>query len=166
MSMKEFKIQGVAEAREPYHYKACGLDDVYLFNGFTVEETNYGRGMTVHNAEALHRAIATYLINDHKPLSAREFRFLRKQMEFTQEDVAKRMRVDVQTIARYEKDQASIPGAVDAVMRILVALYLVPEDKRLDVMTDVLHDLEDRAGQSKGAMYFRQTVGEWDLSLQ
>jgi DNA-binding transcriptional regulator YiaG len=165
MNMKEFKIQGVPESREPHHYKACGLDDVYLYNGFTVEETDYGRGVTVHNSEALHRAIATYLISDHKPLSAREFRFLRKQMEFTQEQVARRLQVDVQTIARYEKDRAAIPGAVDAVMRILYAVHLVPEDKRLDVMTDVMNDLEDRVSRSKGAMYFRQTVSGWDLSL-
>jgi DNA-binding transcriptional regulator YiaG len=121
---KRFVLGDQEIVREPHHYKACGLDDVYLLNGFTVEETDYGRGVSVHNIEDLHRAIGMRVISDKKPLSAREFRFLRKQMGFTQDQLAKRLRVDAQTVARYEKDQTAIPGATDAVLRFLYAVYL------------------------------------------
>jgi putative transcriptional regulator len=30
-----------------YHYTECGLDNVYLENGFTVHKTAYGRGVSI-----------------------------------------------------------------------------------------------------------------------
>jgi transcriptional regulator with XRE-family HTH domain len=45
-------------------------------------------------------------------------------MGFTQDQLAKRLRVDAQTVARYEKNQTDIPGATDAVLRFLYAVYL------------------------------------------
>ena len=163
---KKFLLDGKDVAREPYHYRTCGLDDVYLLNGFSVEDTDYGRGVSVHNVEDLHRAIGWHLICDKKPLSAREFRFLRKQMGFTQDQLAKRLRVDVQTVARYEKEQAAIPGAVDAILRVLYAFYLIPEDQRMQVLTGVIDELEDRENSVNRTMYFRQTNDGWDHGVQ
>lgn len=161
-SAKRFKIKGSDVVREPHHYRACGLDDVYLLNGFTIEETDYGRGVSVHNVEDLHRAIGLRVISNKKPVSAREFRFLRKQMGFTQEQLAKRLRVDGQTVARYEKDQTAIPGSTDAVMRFLYAVYLIPADQRMQVLTELAEELEERDSKSGRAMYFRQTNHGWD----
>lgn len=163
---KRFIIDGRDVVREPHHYKACGLDDVYLLNGFTVEETDYGRGVSVHNVEDLHQAIGLRVISDKKPLSAREFRFLRKQMGFTQEQLAKRLRVDAQTVARYEKDQTAIPGATDAVLRFLYAVYLIPEAQRMEVLNELAEELEDRNSDAGRAMYFRQTKHGWDQEVQ
>jgi transcriptional regulator with XRE-family HTH domain len=163
---KRFMIDGRKVVREPHHYRACGLDDVYLLNGFTVEETDYGRGVSVHNEEDLHRAIGLRVISDKKPVSAREFRFLRKQMGFTQEQLGKRLRVDAQTVARYEKDQTAIPGSTDAVMRFLYAVYLIPEQQRMEVLKELAEELEDRESNSGRAMYFRQTNHGWDQGAQ
>lgn len=164
-SAKRFKLHNQTTVREPYHYKACGLDDVYLLNGFTIEETDYGRGVSVHNVEDLHQAIGFKIISDKKPLSAREFRFLRKQMDYTQEQLSKKLRVDVQTIARYEKEQTAIPGAVDAMIRIIYAVYLIPDDKRLEILREVIDDLEERDASAFGARYFRQTRHGWDQGV-
>jgi transcriptional regulator with XRE-family HTH domain len=163
---KRFMLGDQEVVRDPHHYKACGLDDVYLLNGFTVEETDYGRGVSVHNVEDLHRAIGMRVISDKKPLSAREFRFLRKQMGFTQEQLAKRLRVDAQTVARYEKDQTAIPGATDAVLRFLYAVYLIPEGQRMEVLNELAEELEDRDSNAGRAMYFRQTNHGWDQGTQ
>ena len=40
-----------------YYYKACGLD-MYLLNGFTLEETPYGAGVTIQHLDGLHQAVA------------------------------------------------------------------------------------------------------------
>ena len=106
------------------------------------------------------------VISDKKPLSAREFRFLRKQMGFTQDQLAKRLRVDAQTVGRYEKDQTAIPGATDAVLRFLYAVYLIPEDQRMDVLNELAEELEDRESNAGRAMYFRQTKHGWDQGVQ
>ena len=164
-SKKSFSLDGETATREPYHYKACGLDDVYLLNGFTIEETAYGRGVSVHNMEALHQAIGLKVISDKKPLSAREFWFLRKQMNYTQEQLSKKLHVDTQTIARYEKDQTAIPGSADAMLRVIYAVDSIPADRRLEVLTEVIAELEERSAGSAGAMYFRQTSHGWDQGL-
>lgn len=156
-----FRIDGREDARNSYHYKACGLDDVYLLNGFTIEETGYGPGVAVQNEKALHQAIGLRLVSDRKALSAREFRFLRKQMGFTQEQLSKRLQVNTQTVARYEKDQTAIPGSTDFVIRFLYAVYLIPEKQRLDVLSDLADDMEARGSASNKAMYFRQTKRGW-----
>lgn len=163
---KQFIIGGQEVVRDPHHYRACGLDDVYLLNGFTVEETDYGRGVSVHNVEDLHCAIGLRLISDKKPLCAREFRFLRKQMDFTQVQLGKRLRVDPQTVARYEKDQTAIPGAADVVLRILYAVHLIPEDKRMSILQELVEELDDRDDIPSRAMYFRQTNHGWDQGIQ
>lgn len=159
---KRFMISDQEEAREPHQYRACGLDDVYLLNGFTIEDTDYGRGVSVQNVDDLHRAIGMRVISDKQPLSAREFRFLRKQMGFTQDQLAKRLRVDPQTVARYEKDQTAIPGATDVVLRFLYAVHLIPEGQRMDVLNGLAEELEDRDSNVSRAMYFRQTNHGWD----
>jgi transcriptional regulator with XRE-family HTH domain len=159
---KRFVLDGREAVREPYHYRACGLEDVYLLNGFDVEETHYGRGVSIHNVEDLHRAIGLRIISDKKPLSAREFRFLRKQMGFTQEQLASRLRVDAQTVARYEKDQTAIPGATDAVLRFLFAMFLIPAERRMEVLTEIAEELESRESNARRAMYFEETSRGWD----
>ena len=163
---KRFLVGDQQIVREPYHYRACGLDDVYLLNGFSVEETAYGSGVAIHNVDDLHRAIAWHLIVEKRSLTPREFRFLRKQAGLTQERVAAKLSVDVQTIARSEKEQTSIPGAVDAVMRQLCAISLLPPERRAAAATAVLEKLGEREEHAAGARYFRQTSRGWDASLQ
>lgn len=41
----------------PYRYKESGLDFILLLDGYTVHETPYGTGVSIHNTEALHEAI-------------------------------------------------------------------------------------------------------------
>lgn len=160
-----FKSNAPSIGRKPYHYRACGLNDVYLLNGFEVEETAYGRGVMIQRVEDLHRAIGLRLISDGKPLSARELRFLRKQMGFTQAELAARLRVDVQTVARYEKEQCAVSGPVDGMVRVLYALYLIPEDKRGEVLAELKDLLEEHSQVGGRAMYFEQTDEGWDARV-
>ena len=163
---KKFLVDGQGLASEPYHYRACGLDDVYLLNGFSIEETDYGRGVAIHNVEGLHRAIAWHLINERKPLTPRELRFLRKQAGLTQEKLASKLSLDVQTIARHEKGQTSIPAAVDAIVRQLCAIALLPPKQRAAALTAVLEELGEHRASEGGGKFFRQTSRGWDATVQ
>ena len=68
---------------ERYHYTECGLDYVYLVNGYTWHQTPYGRGVSIEDADGLHDAIALgVIISPHalrvmqtRPRSSRAFRF-------------------------------------------------------------------------------------------
>lgn len=149
--------------RERYHYKACGLDDVYLLNGYELVETSYGKGVQIENIEALHGAIAMHLIMTQKPLKAKEFRFLRKQLNLTQKELGDLMKVDVQTVARYEKAESQIPGPTDFLLRMLCAMELMPGDRREKFLEEIKNILSAEAN-NQNPIYLRETAQGWDVT--
>lgn len=102
-----------------YHYTECGLNKIWLRNGFTIHKTPYGTGVSIDNADGLHRAIALFLVN-HKPrLSGGEFRFIRKELDMSQKALGEVLGKDAQSVARWEKS-GRVPRIVE---RFLRALY-------------------------------------------
>jgi len=136
--MKTQYRYGDDEVCHEYHYKACGLDDVYLVSGYEVHETPYGRGVSVKDVDGLHRAIGEYLAKHKKVLTGKELRFLRKQMDLTQSDLGKFLGVSDQQVARYEKGESKkMPGAADAVVRLLYLEHIGGSIKLRDLLTDL-----------------------------
>jgi hypothetical protein len=68
-----FSISALPPESKPYHYTECGLDDVYLLNGFSFDELD----VSINNVDGLWRAIAANLVTRHATLSPAEIRFLR-----------------------------------------------------------------------------------------
>lgn len=127
---EHFFIKGRELLAEPYHFKAVGLPNIYLQNGVTIEnDEGYGEIVTIENIDGLCRAIGMHIIEKPTPLGGAEFRYLRKQMELTQAELADLMRVEPQTVANYEKGRG-IPGLSDEFMRITYWTHLLPEDAR------------------------------------
>jgi len=60
-----------------YRYTESGLTNVWLANGYTVRKTKYGDGVSIHDMDGLHRALARALSNKPR-LTGTEVRFLRK----------------------------------------------------------------------------------------
>ena len=119
-----FYVEGEPRLAEPYHLNGIGLPDVYLLNGVTVEDDpDHGRLITIADLPGLHRAIGLHIVTKHEPMTGVELRFLRKQLRLTQEALALRLRVDVQTVANYEKGKTGM-GAADVVVRLLYLLTL------------------------------------------
>jgi DNA-binding transcriptional regulator YiaG len=108
-----------AVASKPYLYKECGLDNIYLMNGFSVEDVDGEETVSVHNVDGLWKAIGLNLVTRKKTLSPKEIRFLRSQMDKTQSDLARLLRVDDQTVARWEKKKSKLPGPADLGLRML-----------------------------------------------
>lgn len=67
-----------------YHYVECGLPNVWLKNGFEKRDTPYGAGISIIDTNGLHACIASILCDKPQPLSGAEFRFLRRQLDFSQ----------------------------------------------------------------------------------
>jgi DNA-binding transcriptional regulator YiaG len=156
-----FHIGGRELAAEPLHYTACGLDDVYLLNGFRVEETEYGRGVAVENIDGLHAAIALNVVTRRKRLDGKELRFLRKQMDLTQAELAQRLGVDAQTVARHEKGETRIDGPTDGLVRFLYILSLVPRDELAGLAEQVKTLLETDEPMHEPPLRFAATVDGW-----
>jgi DNA-binding transcriptional regulator YiaG len=100
-----------------YHYKSCGLDNVWLANGYTINKSASGKGYSIHNLEGLLTAIAKSLVHKKTPLTAKEFRFLRIELDLSQKAIAQLMGNSEQTIANWEKGKIKIPVLADKAIR-------------------------------------------------
>ncbi len=100
-----------------YHYTECGLDNIYLINGFKEADTEYGKAFSVLNVDGLHKAIGLSVTEEPRPLCGDEIRFLRKELDLSQKKLGLIMAVKDQTVARWEKDQVSIPQPSDILLR-------------------------------------------------
>jgi len=124
----EFYIKGRRLLDKSYHLKAIGLPNVYLLNGVSIEhDADYGTLITIEDIPGLHRAVGLHIVTKSDELTGSEFRFLRKEMNLTQEALAQRLRVNVQTVANYEKGRTSM-GAAETAMRALYTLYILPAE--------------------------------------
>lgn len=101
-----------------YHYTECGLDNVWLTNGFTKKKTAYGEGVSISHADELHKLLAGELINKPGRLTGKEFRFLRVMLKLSQAAVAKVQGVSEQNVSLWER-HGKVPKANDNLMRII-----------------------------------------------
>jgi putative transcriptional regulator len=143
--------------KPPYRYTACGLDDVYLLSGYEMEETPYGKGVSIKNADGLHQAIGSFLVNNKKRLSGKEIRFLRHQLDITQSELARLLGTGAQQVARYEKEECEMPGPADRILRLLYTEHLQRDIQVRDLLT-VLDQLDDR---KRTKMIFERNQGDW-----
>ena len=58
-----------------YHYTECGLDNVWLSNGYTEKKTAYGKAVSISNADELHKILAEDLVKNLDGYRARNFVF-------------------------------------------------------------------------------------------
>jgi DNA-binding transcriptional regulator YiaG len=101
-----------------YHYRECGLPNVYLVNGYREIETPYGRGVSIEDVEGLHIAIAQALVEEKPSLTGPEVRFIRKLLELTQTQLAALLGVEDQSVRRWEK-LARVPKQADHGLRLV-----------------------------------------------
>jgi DNA-binding transcriptional regulator YiaG len=107
--------------KQLYHYRMSGLDGIYLSDGFDVIETHRGSGVVLHDVAGLHRAIGRHLVKSRSRLSGAELRFLRKDLDYTQAELARVLGVTGQQVARWEKGQSAMPTSADAMVRLIYA---------------------------------------------
>jgi len=156
----EFCIKGQDFLAVPYHYRASGLDYVFLLNGVTTQETPYGSMVTIKNVHGPHRAIGLSIIEKPEPMAGSEFRFLRKQMGLTQRELAILMRTTDQTVANYEKNKTE-PGPAEAFMRVIYLLHVIPKETRVDVLKTVTEQIRTRGRAKLPDLARRKIVQRW-----
>lgn len=102
-----------------YHYIECGLRNVWLENGFSIRQTKYGEGVSIHDVDGLHRAIAQSLAN-RPALTGAEIRFLRKGMGLSQRGLGELLGVSDQAVALWER-KGRLPKTADRLLRLICA---------------------------------------------
>lgn len=140
----EFCMKNADLLAEPYQYVASGLDNIYLLNGVSHDDTPYGKMVTIKNLNGLHRAIGLHIIEQQEQMTGPEFRFLRKQIGLTQAELANMMRVTDQTVANYEKGNTTDFGPADAFMRMTYFFHIIPDDMRAKIIKAMAEDIARR----------------------
>lgn len=100
-----------------HHYTECGLDYIYLDNGYVVHETAYGPAVEVEHADQLDRQIALAVVNHQRSLTGQEVRFLRGLLNLTQAELGELLGKDAQSVARWERLKTAIPPTEDRALR-------------------------------------------------
>ena len=119
MSKLQFIMGGKAPDGDTLHFTACGLDDVYLVNGFKREIVDGEEYVSIENLDGLWKAIGLRLVCTCKVLAAKEIKFLRDHMGLTQAELGAKLRVSDQTVARWEKGETeNVPGPADLMLRV------------------------------------------------
>lgn len=101
-----------------YHYTECGLDNVWLSNGYKAKTTSYGQAVAIEDADGLHVVLAANLIEKKGRLTGKEFRFLRLLMCLSQEGLAQMLGVQEQSISLWERT-GKVPKAQDTLLRMI-----------------------------------------------
>ena len=73
--------------------------------------------ITIHNLDGLWKTIGLHIVLRQKTLAPQEVGFLRQQMDLTQAELAKMLRVTDQTVARWEKGDTAVNGTADFALR-------------------------------------------------
>lgn len=102
---------------ENYHYTGCGLDNVWLRNGYRLVEDVYGQSVSIDDLPGLHRVIGQLVADKPAPLTGAELRFLRIEMDLSQRRLGEWLGRDAQTVALWEKGTSPIPDVMDYLVR-------------------------------------------------
>lgn len=144
----------------PYHYRQCGLGNVYLRNGFEIESTKYGESIRIHDIDGLHDAIGMCLIQEKKVLDGVEIRFLRHEMDLSQRMLGHLLNKSSQAVARWEKGQSKMDGPADRLLRLLYENHATGQGHENGIR-ELLEQLAALDSSDLGDVQFEDTENGW-----
>ena len=136
----------------------CGLDYVWLLNGFTILETAYGPAAQVDRAEELDRRIALAVIHRQHSLTGQEVRFLRGLLDMTQTELGALLGKDAQSVARWERVKTAVPPTEDRALR---QIYLEATGHALK-FTETARMVASIVGRSERFEFRELPEGVWE----
>lgn len=108
-----------------YHYTECGLDNIYLMNGFTIKKLENGEEIIhIHDIHKLHDVIGKILVYKRALLIGKEIQFIRKTMDLSQTALGKLLGVEYQSVLGWEKSKTPISTTADHLLKMIFYAYL------------------------------------------
>ena len=102
-----------------YRWDDLGLKNVWLENGYTLQDTAYGQTVSFEDLEGLTRAVCVALARKPGKLSGVEFRYVRQAgLRMSQPSLGKLIGIDAQSIARWEKS-GKVPKWANRMIRVI-----------------------------------------------
>jgi DNA-binding transcriptional regulator YiaG len=145
--------------KKGYHYTESGLTNVWLLNGYAIRKTKYGTGVSIHDVDGLHRALARALAN--KPhLTGAEVRFLRKEMGLSQRGLGELLGVTDQAVALWER-KGRLPRTADRLLRLIY----VEHDKGNAPIVGFIRHLNELDQKNHEQIIAEEAKGGWKTHL-
>lgn len=116
-----------------YHYRQSGLPNVWLMNGFEIIDTPYGEGVSIQDVHGLHLCIARVLCKKPSELTGAEFRFLRRELDFSQEMIGTLFGRSKRQIGNIERRQEPVQEPFNTLIRHIYLAKINPENSYLEV---------------------------------
>jgi len=145
--------------KECYHYTEVGLPNVWLSNGFLSRKTKYGQGVSIHDMDGLHRAIARTLANKPR-LTGAEIRFLRTEMGLSQRGLGELVGVSEQAVSLWER-RGRLPKTADRLLRLIY----VEHDSGNAPIRKFIQRLNDLDTQSYERIFAEEAAEGWKTRL-
>lgn len=120
-----------------FHYTSCGLQNVWLKNGYTEIQTDYGPATSIHDIEGLHKVIGLNLVNTKPKLSGAEVRFLRKELDLPQGQLASLLGVSEVTVRGWENHRTKITKPADKLLRMLYVEHVTGQSRVRGLIDDL-----------------------------
>lgn len=134
-------------AEDKWHYTQCGLDNVYLLDGYTIKHGRRGNTVHITDQKGLHTAIGESLIRQRSGLNGKELRFLRNEMGLSQPCLARLLGESEQSVARREKRATGTKkiGNQERMIRYIYEQFIGGHEQIIDFLTSLAEqDERDR----------------------
>ncbi len=145
-----------------YHYTDCGLNNVYLVNGFNTIETEYGVAVSINNMDGLHKSIGLFLISSIRDLPGDEIRFLRHEMLMSQRTLSSLLGVSEQEIRRWENGKIKIPKPSESLLRLLYREHAIDKSGKIASILKKISHLEEKINEMQ--FIFKISKNEWQAA--
>jgi len=145
--------------KNAYRYTESGLTNVWLTNGYTIRKTKYGEGVSIHDMDGLHRALARALSNKPR-LTGTEVRFLRKEMGLSQRGLGELLGVTEQAVSLWER-KGQLPKTADRLLRLIY----VEHDRGNAPIRTTIQRINDMDSQENDQIIAEEAKGGWKTRL-
>ena len=156
----------MSKQAEYYHYIECGLDNIYLVNGFKITKTSDGdEELFIHDIHGLHKAISNILVFKKGLLAANEIKFIRTMLDLSQSKLAALVGCRYQQILLWEKNKNKISKPVDRLLRIYLYTYLNKEIDNGEVFDRIneIADLDAAEADHCNKVEFKEVKDSWQM---
>jgi putative transcriptional regulator len=134
-----------------YHYRDCGLENVWIEGGYDEIDSPYGPGIAIHDLDGLHRCIAHCLVTKPRPLTGPEFKFLRTELDLSQFALGGLCGRGERTIREWETRDEPVEEPANTIIRFVYEQRFKPSAnfeelsktiKQIQVLDKELHEMK------------------------
>lgn len=136
-----------------YHYTGSGLSNVWLVNGYAEHSTPYGQSVSIADIDGLHQVIGLEIISQPPGrMAGEEVRFLRKEMDLSQQALAELIGVKEITVRKWEQKDCPA-GPAQTLLRAIFARHIHGDDRLSQIMDELRN--QDQKPHAQAPLRFK-----------